>query len=489
MQTKDQKTKKTIYDSRLWSDMNDIINAKDSDNIKESVIGVSVKLHTKDKDISKTTDNIYVTRLQIKRNYKRDIGDFIKIKIKVPIGYYMTKIYPHFMNMEMTLIIDPKEKTKNAKPIVERYKAAPILDDIAHIPNNMQASEVDMNQMGFTELTFQLLDKSVEGLRVKTIYGSFDRTITKDKSSATIAIDEFIRAAVAQEANNIIIDGKRSLDAIDIEKPDNVEKILRYTIPSGTRVIALPKYFQEKSMGIYNAGCSSYIQKFKDKKTFFVYSLYSYKKYRESKYKTIFYVPMSGSFSYQKNTYRYMNNTLYVLTDPNNHLNDLREVSLMSQGNGFRVSNAKSIMKKPVEITKEGPVFKRTNFVTEVAMSDRKDGINYAPVDKSESVNYNLFRKTSEVLQRAGTTIELKWRNSNPAHIYPGAPCKINTEDMYGNLVELYGIIHGIDTIYSTPDDLLGTTSAVTKRLFDTTSLVTVFITRNPIDQVNNLTL
>lgn len=477
-----QVTKKDIYSSILYNDIKDIVNDKDSDHIKTQTVKVSAKLHSKDYDLNKTDDQVHINHIHFIRNYVSNITDYIEIELKVLIGFYMNKIYPYLANLEISLIFEPNEKKPGNTTYIERYKAVYLKDKNIQIPTNLQATEVDSNQLGFVNVTFQLLDRSVEGLRVKTIYGSFDKTITKDKNSATIKIDEFLRAAIAQESSKVIIGGKRSIEAIDIEKPDNQEKILRYTIPSGINIIRLAKYFQDRSMGIYNMGCGSYIQTYKGKKTFFVYSLYSHKKYKESKYKTIIYVPMTNAFSTQKNTYRYVDNTLRILVMPNNNLTDIRESNLMSEGNGFKVSNAKSIMRKPVELTKDGPVFKRSLFVTEVATSDRKDSMNFAPLDEHDRVNYNLFKKTSDIAAKAGTIYTFVWKNSNMFHIYPGAPVKINVENSNGKLLEFYGIIHKVTTTYSSTATASGGAAMNTGKEFDVSSVLNVFVLKSLVD-------
>jgi hypothetical protein len=478
----------TLDKSLLWPDIQDIVNQKDS-KIKPTTV-VSCILHCKDYDLT-DKDNVYVTKLNIISDYVNHISDYIEIEIKMLYGAYVEHVYPYLANFEVTLIRDVHQQTDDSvQRTTQRYKAVYLQDRNHQIPNVSTANFHDLNQLGFVNITLQLLDLTAEALRIKTVYGSFDPTITesgKDKRQntkpKTIPIDSFIRCIISQEANNVLIHGNPSLDAIEIQKVDNVEPIERYVIPSGTKLLDLPIFLQKKSMGIYNDGCGAYIDTFNDKKTYFVYSLYSATKYKDSRYKTVIYIPMTSNYSNVRNTYLYQDKVLKIVALSNNKLSDKRDSEVMSEGIGFRATNAKSYMKKPVEITEKGPRFKRTGLVTEIIHEDRKDNLNYANVSLTGTVTYNLFEKTSEVLKNVGNYITVIWHNSNPLYIYPGMPVKINSEDNNGKLLEHMAVIHQIQTVYTSMDATAGSTSIVSKREFDVTSSLLVFVTNDAIDK------
>jgi hypothetical protein len=87
------------------------------------------------------------------------------------------------------------------------------------------------------------------------------------------------------------------------------------------------------------------------------------------------------------------------------------------------MTDARAIAKKPVEMTKDGPIAHRSTLNHEVTTLDRPDGANYAPM-ASRPISANPFLQTSQVLQRRGARVDCTWINANPNLLYPGMPCQ-----------------------------------------------------------------
>jgi hypothetical protein len=192
---------------------------------------------------------------------------------------------------------------------------------------------------------------------------------------------------------------------------------------------------------------------------------------------------MTSNYSNLKNTYLYEDKVLKIIALTNNRLSNKRDSEVMSEGIGFRITNARSYMKKPVAITEKGPLFKRSGLVTEVIHKERKDNLNYANITLSNSVTNNIFEKTSEVLKNVGNYITLIWHNSNPLYLYPGMAVKINSEDNNGKLLEHMAVLHMVQTVYTSFDATAGSTSILSKREFDVTSSLLLFVTNDAIDK------
>lgn len=466
----------SIQRSPLWQDIEDIVENKDS-KIRNTV-KISCVIHNKDYDIG-PVDYVSVVKLQVLRDYVLHVSDYTEITIKMLLGDYVKKVYPYLANTDITLSITVKEGDIESKPNIQRYKAVYLIDKNNIVPNNLPSNVTDNNQLGFVNLTFQLIDRSVEVLRTKTIHGSFDNIITKDKKKI-IPIDTFIKTVISHHSKLILIDGKPSLDGINIDKIDNLEPIRKLLIPSGTRVLDIPIYFQKKSMGIYNSGCGAYVQTYDSKKTYFVYSLYNTIKYKKSKIKCIIYLPLTSGYSHTKNTYKNKDEVIKIIGSTSYNLNDQRDSGLMSRGSGFRISNAKAYMTKPVEITEKGPVFKRTRLVTEIVNKERKDNLDYAKINQERSITYNIFEETTKVIERDGFYIDVKWVNSNPDILYPGMSCQIKTENDIGKIIELNATILKVDTVYTSMDYTAGSASMLNNKEFDTTTVLKLFL--NPHD-------
>lgn len=423
--------------SKLAPDLNDILA---SNTPYKPSIEIELKLHTELKDLT-TADGVSLDSILQIRDYENNISDYTEVKLIVSLGTYNYDIYPYLANIEITLVYYDQvyEGSKPAK-VVERYKAVYLKDLNDKIPTMLNASKDDLNQQAPISLTLQLIDRAAEVLRIKTVSGNFEPSTNGGKKA-----DVFLRSLISAQCTKALIENKPAIQSIEVEKADNVEDIPSVTLPSFTRVIDVPGYLQNRCTGVYTAGIGAYIQTFNGKKTFFVYSLYNAKKYDAQDYKTIFYAPLDSSMIRADKTFLYKDKTLKVIVEPVSKLLDSRETDLMSSGSGFRVSNARSFMKKPVEMTEAGPKIKRSELNTEIVLKDRKDGLNYSPASSQRSSS-NLFKHTTDIIKAGGAYVDLKWYNSNTRYIYPGQACKIVTEDKNNKLVELFGVIISIHT-------------------------------------------
>ena len=409
---------------------------------------VSVKLHTEEKDLDHT-DLVSMAGMVVVRDYTNNIADYIEVSLSIPLGTFLFDVYPYLDNIEVTLH-NEKQLYKDKKPyiVTERYKAVYLAEKNSSIPVNITQSKATLNDRPPSVIVLQLLDRSSETIRIKTTQGNFHKVINPNNKD--MSPKAFLKSVIAEETNKILIENNPSLDSIDIEEPSTKEEIKSLVIPSNTRIIELAEVLQNKSVGLYNAGVGSYIQRFgKDVYTFekslFVYSLYDPKKYKDSEYKLIFYSPIVNSHSTEGTTYTYEDKILRILPHSISNILDNKETKVMSTGSGFRTSNANSYMKKPIEITESGPVFKRNQLNTEVAFGGRKDGLNFAP---RKSVSGNIFKHTSEILKNQGTYINVTVTNLDIDFIKPGHPCLINHENKEHSIDEVYGVVHQLMTTY-----------------------------------------
>ena len=436
----------TTEQSQLYPDISDIVEAHD---VKYSgAFSFETKLHTVDKDLD-YTDGVILNGITIIRDYVENVSDYIEIQLSVPLGTYIYDIYKYLDNIELTLITQ-KQKYQDKKPFItkERYKAVYLMDKNSKIPTQVNQSKDDLNQNLPIVITLQLLDRSVETLRIKTTQGNFDSKINpKNKDMSPKA---FLKSIISEEANKILIENKPPLDAISIEEPDQQDDLKAITIPSYTRIVELPEFLQEKNIGVYNAGIGNYIQTFGTdhytfKKTMFIYSLYDPQKYDKAEYKIIFYSPASSAISLSEITYKNEDKVLRAIPYTMTKIHDDKGTNTASTGSGFRMANANSYMKKPVEMKEDGPSFKRNSLNTEVTYKDRPDGLNFAP---NKSVSNNQFSLTSQILRTAGAYITLDVGNLDHDFIYPGA-CKVMYEDNENKIKEVLGVIHKAFINYS----------------------------------------
>lgn len=440
----------TAVGSVIFQDIADITRVpKDTFNPE---FMYEVKLHTVDKDLDHY-DGLSVNGITIFRDYVNNMSDYIEVSLSCMLGTYVYDIYEHLDNIEVTLYVIRQLQPDDEEIFVpERYKAVYLLERNSAIPTTQSAPRENMNQELPVTLTLQLIDRSSETVRIKTLQGSFDNVI--NPTNRDMSVGSFLKSLISTQVDMIQIESRPAIDKVEIETPHNTGSLLSVTIPSGTRLVELPEFIQNKSSGIYTSGVGNYVQRYAPKpdewfKTFFVYSLYDAAKYHTAKTRIIFYSPPTSSLSLTDNTYLYEDDILKVLVNTTSNMHDTKESLLMSTGVGFRSSNSNSMMKKPVRVTPEGPEFVRSELTTEVIHKDRSDGLNFAPYKKNTS---NHFASSSEVMSKIGKYVRLIANNVDIDFFYPGASCKIVYVGKDDSVQELFGVIHRIKCLMSQPN-------------------------------------
>lgn len=399
--------------SPLWLDIRRILQGK-SNRVRYEYKGT---IHTTKEDFEITK----ILTIDIVRNYVKNTGDEIILQIMMPLGDYVKRLYPHRQNLEITikrtaLFEAGQEKNTNDYVDIERYKAVFIYDRNPHIKtsdfDNIDKTSLDLTQI--LTVDFQLLNRALEPLRIKTTGGIFSNKNPK----------ETMPALLGGESLKVLIDGKPSIDGIDIVEPDNKEKLAFVSIPQGTHITAIPTYIQQNMGGIYNAGIGTYLQTYQNKRYWFVYPLYNYTRFKTDKGpKAVFYSTPPYRYPIVERTFRVEGDNIYILAMSTKKYMDKAEADMMNTGIGFRQADARAFMGKPVLLDEKGPIGMKNRLATEVSLKARDDGLNYAPVSH-ERISANPFKQYSQINAKNGANLRFTWYNANPNLIYPGMPCK-----------------------------------------------------------------
>lgn len=403
------------------------------DNQIDPIFKMEVLIHTKDKDIG-NDDQIYLHALMVSRDYEKNIGDHIEAQISIPPGTFIEDVFPYLDNCEVTIRTVKQYTTtsgtsKRAFVSTVKYKAIFLKDKNKSIPNNKLYSKIDMNQQLPLIVTLQLIDKSVEALRIKTAGGSFS-------ISGVSGVKEAVRTVLSSEASKVFVENKPCLDFIQIEEPDNPGKLESLTMPSYSRIIEIPDYVQEKSVGVYSSGLGCYVQKCAMTPTviktgMWLYPLYAVK--REKSETIEAYCPSIESSLTGLPGAIYKDNRYILLAyKPSIQAND-KEAGVMTYGSGFRSADASKMMTKPVKVTPKGPVFEREKLNTEVIYKEREDGINFAV---NKGTYFNNFALASSIMKAKLSFITLQVSNLDHDVIRPGVNIRLSTlilEPLKGN--------------------------------------------------------
>ena len=422
-------SKYVLEESPLWLDIKSIL----TDGQKPIKYEYRGMLHTEKEDIA-----VYkVMALDVIRDYANKVGDVIRIELKMPLGDYAIRFYPFRNNLEFSikkllLKENSDDFEENAEVFVEKFKAVFLPEENPSI----SASDIEridketLDNADMVDVKLQLLDRSLEPLRIKTTQGVYKKYTP----------EELIHVLLGGESLKVSIDGKPSIDGLNLVEPDNKEKRDHTVVPTGTLITSIPTFIQEKKGGVYNAGIGTYLQTYKEEKLWFVFPQYNYKRFDTTKDdRLIIYAVPQERLDGVDRTYKVDGKILYVLTTENKRYRDNADLKYMNQGSGYRMPDARALMKKPVVLSEEGVKGNRVRYNHEATIEERDDGLNFAPVIPS-GPGSNPFREISRIAVRQMATIEFIWENSNPDLIYPGMPCKYVFLDD-GEIRELRGTV------------------------------------------------
>jgi len=392
-----------IEKTLLWNDISKILYHSN----EQFTIDYDITVSTVDIDFKVS----YLELLAVQSDYLKAIGDYTVLKFTMGLGSFIDSIYPYRDNIEVTIHKRYKHDGKKVL-IVSKYKAIilnydKVLDGT--IVDNISSDSIDSENTISLEL--QLLDRLLEVMKTIQVSG-----IYSDMTNTNMMLSLF-----DTESKELSIDGKKGLENITIVKGDNTTSHKHIVIPSALHLINLPTYLQNKNHGVYRGDIGTYITVHNKKRSCFIYPLYSFDGYGKPVPKITIYSIPSNKFNLIESTWLVDGDNLSIVVGGNTVANNIGDSDYMNNGVGFRMPDANAIMKKPVEMTENGPVAKRRNLNYELVNKDRRDGVNYAPYAKPGSSPYKEY---SKVLIRSGYTVSMTWRNGNADLIYPGMPCK-----------------------------------------------------------------
>lgn len=415
----------TFESSTIWAEVQDIIGSETT----RTLYDYKGTVHTEKEDYA-TWD---LSSTETVRDYLKSVAETGKVIFRIGLGDYVRRFFPYRNNLEFTLkrfpLAENGAESDKKSAVVCRYKA------IFNPANNPQVggseletlSTEDLNNAEIVEVHLELVNRSMEPLRIKTTGGSFNN----------VKVGDLVKGLLGGESMKVLIDGKPSIDAIDLVEPDNQEKVSCALIPHGTRLTAIPTYIQESIGGIYNGGIGTFFQTYRGKKTWFVYPTFDTRRFDSKDRRAIFYAVPQEKLPQLDKSYKEVGNILKVAVTAQRKYSDSAELGLMNEGSGYRMPDARAFMKKPVEIKNGVPVASRARLNHEVAFKDRSDGLNFAPVQKTSS---NPFLQRSMVALRSLGQIDLVWENADPELIYPGMPCKY-VYMSHGKAISLKGVV------------------------------------------------
>lgn len=443
--------------SPLWSEIQSILTSDTKS---------TAAYYTADISFGDTTITSYkLISIDNIRNYESNIGDECIIDILLPLGTYAKQVYPNKHILEITLnktvLSDIGESSAVGEKIgLERFKAIMLVDETP----SLEGSDLDrydeeaLNLQKIITVSFQLLNRTLEKLRISNVGGIFRNTTAND----------VIKGILSSESVKVKVDSVPAITVVDMVDSQNKQKRDHIVIPQGTKLLEMPSYLQKRCGGVYATGLGTYLQG----KAWWVYPLYDTQRFNTDTRTTlvIFKVP-SKRFNNVERTYRVDGNSVFVLGTGDVQHKDDGETGFVIDGNGFQIAQAKQFMNGgAVAVEDNKAVVSRGKLNSEPILFNKADNVNNVQVSKNK-ISDNSFVEYTALTARNGGITTMEWQNAEPNLLIPGMCVKIHYMDN-DKLVETNGTLLSVQILTS----LVGIT--MTSKRHTTTCALSIFVNK-----------
>jgi hypothetical protein len=409
-------------------------------------------IHTEEKDIRL----VGVRSIDTRRDYVTSVGDDIKVVVSIPAVTYMMDIIHQKGNLELTLFRAHSSEPGKI-PQQTRYKArlftSDNVDTRGSLINHLTVHEVSKHPP--IEAVFQCIDLAVESVGMEEVSGVYSNVTHRE-------LLHNIVGGVVTKAKKA---GSSLVDLVDIVEPHNSAKNTQVVIPSGVRLLDLPTFLQKSVGGLYSGGVGTYIQPSGDKKALFIYPIYVGAEY-DKRPPTMVLVNsrVTDSLVGTANTHTVIGEIIYISVVCDNIARVLHEQS----PNGVRQMNPDMASHLAVVPTARGPVGEPDKILSDYVGFNNQDQGDFSTFNKKR-VTANPYARATEILSSHGETFTMKWLNSVPELIRPGAT--VEYQYLIGEIhMKVKGVILMSYTV-AAPDS-----GGIEGQTFLSTTLITFFV-------------
>ena len=398
-----------IEQSSLYREIKSILNSPS----KPVHYHWKAEIHVGDK----TYKPLKLLSIDFKEDFENNYAAEVLVEMALSGGQYAKRIYPFQDNIDITLFRNPIQEysdVANQEAVVEteRYTATIIDRGNPLIEGNgaNSASERDLDLTNIFNITFQLVNKSLEQLRMISVGG-----IYRDTDVETV-----LKGVLASESKKVQVENVRALKGVDMVPASNVTKRDHILIPQGTKLVDMPEYIHRKCGGVYSSGMGYYQQG----DYWYIYPCYDTTRFNNSTHTlTVINVP-ENKFPQVERTYRQDGDSLTIIATGEVKFADDSDVMQLNFGNGIRFADANNFM-DGFTVTKDNKtVANRPGTNSEFISEARPNGNNNVQMSVN-AINANSMVEFSKMARRQGCVLSLVWENSLPHLIYPGMMVKM----------------------------------------------------------------
>lgn len=392
-----------------------------------------VKIHVDDK----VFEAMRVLDIDFKKDYHNGFADETTVSLMIPLGLWGKVIYPNLHILDISIIKTPIKEIsddidEDEEVTVQRFTAIPITKDLPVITGNNldRVSLQSLDSLDVLNIQFQLIDKSVEKLRMVTVGGIFRRAKPED----------LVKGVLSKESSKVKTSEGPAIRHVDMIEADNEESREHFLIPHATPIINLAHFVHQYCGGLYNTGINCYYYDY----TWFVYPLYNVKRYASaSKKLTIIKVPKQ-SYTGIERTYREDGNIVYVIGTSDSSFKDNSIANTLNDGDGFRFADSRKFLRDIVEKKDNKAIIERDKVNHEFIFSKKKGRPSNKTIQNvkliDERITSNPYVHKSKLAEINGSVYEFDWENSEPSLLIPGMMTRILYMDK-DEMKELFGVL------------------------------------------------
>lgn len=395
-----------ITDSPIWAEVESVIrnDNTESNNYWECQIKIGDMIIEPYKLVS----------IDGTRQYDSNYADETIVRMVLLSSDYQNKIIPNKDNLLFSLFKEPTAEASADivldKPRKVRTYRAILIDAKKDTLSGSDGNNVSDDPVeSLMDCEVQLVDLSVEQLRMKSIGGIYRDMTTSD----------VVQGVLSAAAGSLSLDEESSLNGVTLVPGNNIEIRDHTIIPYGTPLMKVPDHIQNNCGGIYGSGIRHYIQN----DLWYVYPRYNTKRFDEtSKTLTIANLP-ENRLPQMERTYFTSGDMVLVVATGNTKEINVSEGLQLNEGNGIRYINARQMIEGFHTVTGNKAVANRNDNISEITIGKRSTGLNQAPLSDVR-ITDNPYRESSKLAPRIGTNLQIEWENADPDLIYPGMPVR-----------------------------------------------------------------
>lgn len=380
-----------------------------------------------------TYESTKVMSIDLIREYDKNYSDEIMVEGLFPSGTYQHLIMPYRANLLCELIGSPLGEVTGAQqtsqPMPSQKMRAMLIDTKSQVIDGGMPGTANLDAMNLTDLTrvrFQLVDLTLEQVRMKSVGGIYRKTTPGD------AIKHIMVAALA----DLKLNTDDTVVGLDMVEPDNTQPRDHIIIPHGTRFVDVPDLIHNQWGGVYSTGFGFYLQN----AMWYVYPTFNIKRFDKAP-KTLTFINLpKNRYPELERTYRTTSAQTIILVTGDTSSKDDSEELIHNQGNGIRFTDAKRVFSgEMVDVKNNIATAYRAKNNNEYLSELRTNGLNNAHMSPSK-ITDNAFREMSTLARRSGRHVRVTWEHCDPSLITPNIPCKYMYL-VHGQVMESEGVV------------------------------------------------